>query len=278
MFSVAKPHGKEHKAEPGNLRSHHLFSCVSESAVHVRVPIFLVLHPVFLKYKIWCWMPAFYAKVHERWDSGINLQGLSKVTTESWYIPRVEWISVRCSIHIYRKEKLHSPNFRHNFAKPEVNHSRFLWQLGIVTSHDICLCNWVILLVVLREHAIPRCKILEALRGICGKLHSSSNQETAQMGKRHESNSERNIWTLLGSSIQETAPIKNKKWETVKELLGILFCSSKPLFLSVSMWSRLPQVVPWSRAVQLQKVRWKWYRSKFNHITEQLPLTHTSRQ
>ena len=54
MFSVTKPHGKEHEAEPGNLRGHHLFSCVSESAVHVSVPIFLVLHPVFLKHMIWC--------------------------------------------------------------------------------------------------------------------------------------------------------------------------------------------------------------------------------
>ena len=215
-----------------------------------------------------------YAKVHERWDLGINLQGLSKVTTESWYIPRVEWISAWCSIHIYRKEKLPSPNFRHNFAKPEVDHSRFLWQLGIVTSHDICLSNWVILLIVLREHAIPRCKILEKLRGFV----ENNNQETAQMGKRHESNCERNIWTLRGSSNQETAQMRNKKWETIKELLGILFCSSKPLLLSVSMWSGLPQVIPWSRAVQLQKIRWKCYRSKFNHITEQLPLTHTSRQ
>ena len=274
MFSITKPHGKEHEAEPGNLRSHHLFSCVTESAVHVGVTVFLVLHPVFLKYMIWCWMLFIYAKVHERWDLGINLQGLSKVTTESWYIPRVEWISARCSIHIYRKEKLPSPNFRHNFVKPEVDHSRLLWQLGIVTSHDICLSNWVILLIVLREHAIPRCKILEKLRGFV----ENNNQETAQMGKRHKSNCERNIWTLLGSSNQETAQMRNKKWETIKELLGILFCSSKPLLLSVSMWSGLPQVIPWSRAVQLQKIRWKCYRSKFNHITEQLPLTHTSRQ
>ena len=274
MFSITKPHGKEHEAEPGNLRGHHLFSCVTESAVHVGVTVFLVLHPVFLKYMIWCWMLFIYARVHERWDLGINLQGLSKVTTESWYVPRVEWISARCSIHIYRKEKLPSPNFRHNFAKPEVDHSRLLWQLGIVTSHDICLSNWVILLIVLREHAIPRCKILEKLRGFV----ENNNQETAKMGKRHESNCERNIWTLRGSSNQETAQMRNKKWETIKELLGILFCGSKPLLLSVSMWSRLPQVIPWSRAVQLQKIRWKCYRSKFNHITEQLPLTHASRQ
>ena len=52
MLSVAEPHDKEDKAEPGNLCCNHLLLRVSEGAVHVGVPIFCVRVPVFLKCKV----------------------------------------------------------------------------------------------------------------------------------------------------------------------------------------------------------------------------------
>merc|ERR1711936_88694 len=104
ILSVAKPAEEEYKGEPSNLIGDHLLAGVPEGPVHVSVPVLLVLHPVLLK-------------------------GLSKVTSFSWFIPRVEWI-------------------------PEVYHCRFHRRLRIVSCHYIHLINGVVLLVVLREHAI----------------------------------------------------------------------------------------------------------------------------
>merc|ERR1719454_721688 len=104
ILSVAKPAEEEYKGKPSNLIGDHLLAGVPEGPVHVSVPVLLVLHPVLLK-------------------------GLSKVTSLSWFIPRVEWI-------------------------PEVYHCRFHRQLRIVSCHYIHLINGVVLLVVPREHAI----------------------------------------------------------------------------------------------------------------------------
>ena len=49
MLSIAKPHGEDNKAEPGNLCGNHLLPGVSGSSVHVGEPIFLVGVPVLLK-------------------------------------------------------------------------------------------------------------------------------------------------------------------------------------------------------------------------------------
>ena len=49
VLSIAKPHAEEDKGEPGDLTSHHLFSGVAVSAIHVGETVFLELHPVFLK-------------------------------------------------------------------------------------------------------------------------------------------------------------------------------------------------------------------------------------
>ena len=49
VLSIAQPHAEEDKGEPGDLTSHHLFSGVAVSAIHVFESVFLELHPVFLK-------------------------------------------------------------------------------------------------------------------------------------------------------------------------------------------------------------------------------------
>ena len=49
VLSIAQPHAEEDKGEPGNLTSHHLFSGVAVSSIHVGETVFLELHPVFLK-------------------------------------------------------------------------------------------------------------------------------------------------------------------------------------------------------------------------------------
>ena len=49
ILSITQPHAEEDKGEPGDLTSHHLFSGVSISAIHVGETVFLELHPVFLK-------------------------------------------------------------------------------------------------------------------------------------------------------------------------------------------------------------------------------------
>ena len=49
VLSIAQPHAEEDKGEPGDLTSHHLFSGVAVSAIHVGESVFLELHPVFLK-------------------------------------------------------------------------------------------------------------------------------------------------------------------------------------------------------------------------------------
>ena len=48
VLSIAEPHAEEDKGEPGNLTSHHLFSGVAVSAIHVCESVLLELHPVFL--------------------------------------------------------------------------------------------------------------------------------------------------------------------------------------------------------------------------------------
>ena len=48
ILSIAEPHAEEYKGEPGDLTSHHLFSCVAVSAIHVGESVLLELHPVFL--------------------------------------------------------------------------------------------------------------------------------------------------------------------------------------------------------------------------------------
>ena len=48
MLSIAKPHGEDDKAEPGNLGGDHLLPGVPGSSVHVGEPIFLVAVPVLL--------------------------------------------------------------------------------------------------------------------------------------------------------------------------------------------------------------------------------------
>ena len=48
VLSIAQPHAEEDKGEPGDLTSHHLFSGVAVSAIHVGESVLLELHPVFL--------------------------------------------------------------------------------------------------------------------------------------------------------------------------------------------------------------------------------------
>ena len=48
VLSIAEPHAEEDKGEPGDLTSHHLFSGVAVSAIHVGESVLLELHPVFL--------------------------------------------------------------------------------------------------------------------------------------------------------------------------------------------------------------------------------------
>ena len=49
ILSIGKPHAEEDKAKPGSLTGKHLFPGVSEGAVHVSEPIFLVAVPVLLE-------------------------------------------------------------------------------------------------------------------------------------------------------------------------------------------------------------------------------------
>ena len=49
ILSIAEPHAEEYKGEPGDLTSHHLFSGVAVSAIHVGESVLLELHPVFLR-------------------------------------------------------------------------------------------------------------------------------------------------------------------------------------------------------------------------------------
>ena len=153
MFSVAKPHGKEHKAEPGNLRSQHLLSSVPECAVHVRVPIFLVLHPVLLKWRIWCLMPAVSSRFDEKWND--QPAGALRSFDAELVHPKGRMDPCMMCNEQQKKQCLNSPNIRRNLSKPEVNHGRFFGQLWIVAGHHICFSYWVVLLVVFRDHAIP---------------------------------------------------------------------------------------------------------------------------
>ena len=67
----------------------------------------------------------------------------------------------------------------------------------------------------------------------------------------------------MAATESATRTINSRKNDKIEILLG----SSKPFLLSVSIWSWLPQIIPWSRAVQIQEIRW-------NRDSGVLCLTH----